>query len=141
MLTLIGETCKGNIINMYAIIKTGGKQYKVEEGRFIDVELLAEDADQAVTFTEVLLAVKDGQVKVGTPVVSGATVTGKVVFTGKKWITSMRGSLTAEELAQKGRPGLMPKVIVYKMRPKKHYRRKNGHRQPFTRVMIESIKF
>ena len=125
---------------MYAIIATGGKQYKVTEGRFIDVELLAQDADEKVTFDKVLL-VSDGNgtVKVGAPVVNGATVTGTVVFTGRKWIKSMLSKLTAEELLQKGRPGLEHKVIIYKMRPKKHYRRKRGHRQPFTRVMIESI--
>ena len=125
---------------MYAIIATGGKQYKVEEGRYVDVELLSQNADEAVTFDKVLL-VSDGNgtVKVGAPVVNGATVTGKVVFTGRKWIRSMLSQLTDEELAQKGRPGLKPKVIIYKMRPKKHYRRKRGHRQPFTRVMIESI--
>ena len=125
---------------MYAIIATGGKQYKVEEGRFIDVELLPENADEKVTFNHVLLVSDgNGSVKVGTPTVTGATVTGKVVFTGRKWIKSMLAKLTDEELAQKGRPGLKPKVIIYKMRPKKHYRGKRGHRQPFTRVMIESI--
>jgi large subunit ribosomal protein L21 len=126
---------------MYAIIATGGKQYKVTEGRYIDVELLTQDADEKVTFDKVLL-VSDGNgtVKVGAPVVNGATVTGTVVFTGRKWIKSMLSKLTAEELLQKGRPGLEPKVIIYKMRPKKHYRRKRGHRQPFTRVLIDSIK-
>jgi large subunit ribosomal protein L21 len=125
---------------MYAIIATGGKQYKVETGRFVDVELLPQDQDETVVFDKVLLVVDGDQVSVGTPVVSGATVTGKVVFTGKKWITRNRGKLSDEELAQKGRPGLAPKVIIYKMRPKKHYRRKRGHRQPFTRVMVEAIK-
>ena len=125
---------------MYAIIATGGKQYKVTEGRFIDVELLAQDADQAVTFDKVLLVSDGDNIKVGTPTLAGATVTGKVVFTGKKWIKRFRSTLTPEELEQKGRPGLAPKVIIYKMRPKKHYRRKRGHRQPFTRVMIEAIK-
>ena len=125
---------------MYAIIATGGKQYKVEEGRFIDVELLPQDKDQQVVFDKVLLVVNGDKVAVGTPAVSGATVTGKVLISGKKWISRLRYKLTDEELAQKGRPGLAPKVIIYKMRPKKHYRRKRGHRQPFTRVLIESIK-
>lgn len=125
---------------MYAIIATGGKQYKVEEGRFIDVELLPEDKDQTVTFDKVLLVVNGDKVSVGTPAVSGATVTGKVIVSGKKWISRLRYKLTPEELEQKGRPGLAPKVLIYKMRPKKHYRRKRGHRQPFTRVLIESIK-
>ena len=125
---------------MYAIIKTGGKQYKVEEGRFIDVELLPEDLGGTVVFNEVLLVADGDKVSVGAPLVSGATVSGKVLITGKKWVKRFRASLTEEELAQKGRPGLQPKVIIYKMRPKKHYRRKRGHRQPFTRVLVESIK-
>jgi large subunit ribosomal protein L21 len=125
---------------MYAIIATGGKQYKVEEGRFIDVELLPQNQDEAVTFENVLLVVDGDKVSLGAPAVAGATVTGKVVFTGKKWVKRFRANLTDEELAQKGRPGLSPKVIIYKMRPKKHYRRKRGHRQPFTRVLVESIK-
>ncbi len=126
---------------MYAIIATGGKQYKVEEGRFIDVELLPQDKDESVTFDRVLLVADGDNVQLGTPMLSNVTITGKVVFTGKKWVKRFRRFLTEEELAQKGRPGLSPKVIVYKMRPKKHYRRKRGHRQPFTRVLVESIKF
>ncbi|MDB5100870.1 MAG: rplU [Cyanobacteria bacterium RYN_339] len=125
---------------MYAIIATGGKQYKVEEGRFIDVELLPEEKDQTVTFDKVLIVVNGDNISVGTPTVASATVTGKVIVSGRKWITRLRYKLTPEELDQKGRPGLQPKVIIYKMRPKKHYRRKRGHRQPFTRVLIESIK-
>ena len=125
---------------MYAIIQTGGKQYKVEEGRFLDVELLTEEKDGTVVFDKVLLVVNGETVSVGAPLVAGATVTGKVLISGRKWIVSQRHKLTAEELLQKGRPGLLPKVIIYKMRPKKHYRRKRGHRQPFTRVLIESIK-
>jgi large subunit ribosomal protein L21 len=101
---------------MYAIIATGGKQIRVEEGRWVDVELLTGNEGDAVTFDQVLLVSKDGSIQVGTPGLSGAKVTGKIVKHG-------RG----------------PKLIVYKMRPKKHYRRKNGHRQPFTRVMVESI--
>lgn len=103
---------------MYAIIATGGKQIRVEEGRFVDIELIAGNEGETVTFDNVLLVSKDGKFQVGTPSVSGAKVTGKIVKHGKG-----------------------PKLIVYKMRPKKHYRRKNGHRQPFTRVMVESISF
>ena len=125
---------------MYAIIATGGKQYKVEEGRFVDVELLPQNQDESVTFDRVLLVADGDKVSLGAPVVDGAVVTGKVLFTGKKWVKRFRRFLSAEELEQKGRPGLSPKVIVYKMRPKKHYRRKRGHRQPFTRVLVESIK-
>lgn len=124
---------------MYAIIATGGKQYKVEEGRFIDVELLPQDKDEQVVFERVLLVADGEKVSIGTPVVAGATVTGKVILSGKKWCKRFRHTLSDEELAQKGRPGLAPKVIIYKQRPKKHYRRKRGHRQPFTRVLIESI--
>lgn len=125
---------------MYAIIATGGKQYKVEEGRFVDVELLPQNQDESVTFDRVLLVADGDKVSLGAPVVDGAVVTGKVLFTGKKWVKRFRRFLSAEELEQKGRPGLQPKVIVYKMRPKKHYRRKRGHRQPFTRVLVQSIK-
>jgi len=101
---------------MYAIIATGGKQIRVEEGRYVEIEMLDAEVDATVTFDQVLLVSKDGNITVGAPTVSGAKVTGKVLRHGKG-----------------------PKVIVYKMRPKKHYRRKRGHRQPFTRVMIESI--
>jgi len=101
---------------MYAIIATGGKQIRVEEGRYVEIELLGANVDETVTFDQVLLVSKDGNITIGAPTVAGAKVTGKVVRHGKG-----------------------PKVIVYKMRPKKHYRRKRGHRQPFTRVMIESI--
>ena len=101
---------------MYAIIATGGKQIRVEEGRYVEIEMLNAEVDATVTFDQVLLVSKDGNITVGAPIVSGAKVTGKVLRHGKG-----------------------PKVIVYKMRPKKHYRRKRGHRQPFTRVMIESI--
>ncbi|MFP5501592.1 MAG: 50S ribosomal protein L21 [Candidatus Sericytochromatia bacterium] len=125
---------------MYAIIATGGKQYKVEEGRFVDVELLPQNQDESVTFDRVLLVADGDKVSLGAPVVDGAVVTGKVLFTGKKWVKRFRRFLSAEELEQRGRPGLQPKVIVYKMRPKKHYRRKRGHRQPFTRVLVQSIK-
>ena len=124
---------------MYAIIATGGKQYKVEAGRFVDVELLPQDLNEAVTFDKVLLVADGSNVKIGSPTVAGAKVTGKVIMSGKKWCVRFRASLSDEELAQKGRPGLQPKVIIYKQRPKKHYRRKRGHRQPFTRVLIESI--
>ena len=102
---------------MYAVVKTGGKQYKVEEGKWIDVELLHKEDGETVEFNEVLL-VSDGEnTKVGSPMLANAKVTGKVEKTGKK-----------------------KKVIVYKMKPKKHYRRKQGHRQQFSRVRIEKIE-
>lgn len=102
---------------MYAVIKTGGKQYKVEEGKWVDVELLHKEEGDAVSFDEVLLVSDGDNTKVGSPAVENAKVTGKVVKNDRK-----------------------KKVIVYKMRPKKHYRRKAGHRQYFTRVMIEKIE-
>lgn len=101
---------------MYAIIATGGKQYRVEEGRFVDVELLAKNEGDAVEFDQVLMVSDESKVHVGSPLVSGAKVIGKVLSFGKA-----------------------KKVIIYKMRPKKHYRRKKGHRQPFVRVMIDKI--
>lgn len=102
---------------MYAVIKTGGKQYKVEEGKWVDVELLHKEDGDAVSFEEVLLVSDGDNTKVGSPTLENAKVTGKVVKNDRK-----------------------KKVIVYKMRPKKHYRRKAGHRQYFTRVMIEKIE-
>lgn len=101
---------------MTAIIETGGKQYRVSEGDVIFVEKLAADASETVTFDKVL-AVVDGETSsFGTPTVAGATVTGTVVKNGKS-----------------------KKIIVYKMHPKKNYRRKQGHRQPYTKVQIEKI--
>ncbi len=101
---------------MYAIIKTGGKQYRVQEGDFITIEKLEAAADETVTFDQVLTVVNDGSVKVGTPLVNGAKVTGKVVEHGKG-----------------------KKILVFKYKAKSNYRRRQGHRQPFTKVRIESI--
>lgn len=100
---------------MYAIIETGGKQIKVEEGQAIYIEKLDVEAGEQVTFDKVLV-VGGEDTKIGTPLVEGATVTGKVEKHG-------RGK----------------KIIVYKMKPKKNYRRKQGHRQPYTKVVIEKI--
>ncbi len=102
---------------MYAIIKTGGKQYKVEEGKWIDIELLTQEEGEAVEFNEVLLIVDGEKTQVGSPLVANSKVSGKVLKHDRA-----------------------KKVIVFKMRPKKHYRRKNGHRQYFTRVLIEKIE-
>lgn len=100
----------------YAIIETGGKQLRVEPGRFYDVERLAVDADSSVTIDQVLLVQNDGDISIGQPLVQGATVEATVLrhFRGRK-------------------------VIVYKMRPKKKTRKKQGHRQELTRLMINSI--
>ena len=100
---------------MTAIFVTGGKQYKVSEGDVIFVEKLTADAEETVVFDEVLAVVGD-EVQIGKPVVEGAKVTAKVLKNGKA-----------------------KKVIVYKMHPKKGYRRKQGHRQPYTKVVIETI--
>ena len=100
---------------MYAIIATGGKQYKVSEGDIITIEKLGVEAGQEVTFDEVL-AVSGDELKVGNPTVEGASVTASVVKEG-------RGK----------------KVIVYKYKRKTGYHKKNGHRQAFTQVKIEKI--
>ncbi|MCR5145639.1 MAG: 50S ribosomal protein L21 [Lachnospiraceae bacterium] len=100
---------------MYAIIATGGKQYKVSEGDIITIEKLGVEAGEKVTFDQVL-AVGDKKLKVGTPTVDGATVEASVVKEG-------RGK----------------KVIVYKYKRKTGYHKKNGHRQAFTQVKIEKI--
>ncbi|WP_414566362.1 MULTISPECIES: 50S ribosomal protein L21 [unclassified Anabaena] len=100
----------------YAIIETGGKQFKVEPGRFYDVELLHVEADEKVTIESVLLVQHDGEVTIGQPLVAGATVEGTV-------LRNLRGR----------------KVLVYKMKPKKKTRKKRGHRQEITRLMINSI--
>lgn len=100
---------------MYAIIKTGGKQLKVEEGQAIYVEKLNAEAGEKVVFDEVIL-VGGETTKVGTPVVEGATVEGTVEKQGKQ-----------------------KKVVTFKYKPKKGSHRKQGHRQPYTKVMIDKI--
>lgn len=102
---------------MFAIIETGGKQYKVQEGDVLSVEKLEVGAGDAVVFDRVLFVSQEGESKTGSPMVSGAKVSGKVLSHGK------------------GR-----KIIVYKYKAKKNYRRKQGHRQPFTKVVIEKIE-
>ena len=101
---------------MYAVIQTGGKQYRVQQGDVIFVEKIDSQADEAVTFDQVLL-VGDGEAtKIGAPTVAGAKVEGKV-------------------LAQvKGK-----KIVVYKYKAKKNERKKQGHRQPYTKVEITKI--
>ena len=100
---------------MYAIIATGGKQYKVAEGDIINVEKLGVNEGETVTFDQVL-AVNNGELVVGTPVVSGAKVSATVL-----------GDTKAK------------KVIVYKYKRKSGYHKKNGHRQQYTQVKIDSI--
>lgn len=102
---------------MYAIIETGGKQYKVQEGDVLYIEKLAADEGANVTFDRVLAVMKGEELIAGTPLVSGATVTAKVEKHGKG-----------------------QKIVVYKYKPKKNYRRKQGHRQPYTKVTIDKIQ-
>ena len=101
---------------MYAIIKTGGKQYRVQKDDVIYVEKLDCQANDTVSFDEVLLVNNDTETKIGAPTVAGATVTGKVVGQVKS-----------------------AKVVVYKYKAKKNERKKQGHRQPYTKVEITAI--
>jgi len=102
------------VLHMYAIIATGGKQYRVSEGGILYIQKLEADLDSEVTFPVLFLG--GDKVVAGTPVVEGASVTGKVLQHG-------RGQ----------------KIVIYKFKAKKNYRRKQGHRQPFTKVEITAI--
>lgn len=102
---------------MYAIIKTGGKQYRVAEGDTLQVEKLAVEVGKEVAFDQVLTVVDGNDVKIGKPVLSGAKVTAKVVEQGKA-----------------------AKIFVFKYKNKVNYRRRQGHRQPFTTVEIVKIE-
>ncbi len=102
---------------MYAVIKTGGKQYKVSEGDEIIIEKLNVEEGSTVTFDEVFAIVDGEEVKIGQPKVEGAKVTGSVVKNGKG-----------------------PKIRIFKYKHKTNYRRRMGHRQPFTKVKIEKIE-
>ena len=99
-----------------AIFETGGKQYKVNEGDTIFIELLQSEDGAKVTFSNVLAVFGKKDTKIGAPYVEGATVEASVVKSGKA-----------------------KKIIVYKMKRRKGYRRKQGHRQPYTKVKIEKI--
>ena len=101
---------------MYAVIKTGGKQYRAAAGDKIQIEKLEGSAGDTVAFGEVLMIVNGDQVEVGTPFIGGATVAGEIA-------SHDRG----------------PKIIIFKKRRRKHYRRKNGHRQDLTSVTITEI--
>lgn len=102
---------------MYAIIKTGGKQYRVSEGETLQVEKLDAEVGAEVVFEDVLTVVNDADVKIGQPVVEGAKVTAKVVEQGKG-----------------------EKILVFKYKAKSNYRKRQGHRQPFTKVEISKIE-
>ena len=101
---------------VYAIIAAGGTQIRVEPGRFYDINRLPVEPDEKITIDDVLMVENDGDVSIGQPLVEGASVSGTVM-----------SHLRAK------------KVIVYKMQPKKKTRKKQGHRQDLTRVMIDSI--
>ncbi|MBX3611707.1 MAG: 50S ribosomal protein L21 [Hydrogenophaga sp.] len=101
---------------MYAVIKTGGKQYRVAAGDKIKVEQIAADVGQELVFDQVLAVGNGAELKVGTPLVSGASVTVKVVAHGRH-----------------------DKVRIFKMRRRKHYQKRQGHRQNFTEIEVASI--
>ncbi len=102
---------------MYAVIETGGKQYRVTAGDSIDVERLPDEAGSQVEIGRVLMVAGDDGITIGAPVVSGAAVVATIT-------EHLRG----------------PKLVIFKFKPKKRYRRKTGHRQELTRVKIESIR-
>lgn len=101
---------------MYAVIVTGGKQYKVQEGDILFVEKLGAEEGETVTFDQVLAVSGDQGLTMGEPMVAGASVTAKVVKNGKD-----------------------KKIRIFKYKAKKGYRRRQGHRQPYTKVQVETI--
>ncbi len=101
---------------MYAIIETGGKQYRVKEGDTLFVEKLEADQGDAVVIDNVLAVSRDGELTVGNPVLDDVKVEAKVIEQGKS-----------------------KKIIVFKYKPKKDYRKKQGHRQPYTKLIVEKI--
>jgi large subunit ribosomal protein L21 len=101
---------------MYAVIMTGGKQYKVQEGDVVFVEKLVAEEGSAFTFDKVLAVSKDGNVTFGAPVLESASVSAKVLGHGKG-----------------------TKIMIFKYKAKKNFRKRQGHRQPYTKVQIEKI--
>jgi large subunit ribosomal protein L21 len=114
---LLSESYQYGGARMYAIVESGGKQLKVSEGSTIYVEKIEAAVGDTVTLDKVFLLEKDGEVTVGSPVVAGAFVRATVVEHGKD-----------------------KKIIVFKYKSKKNYRKKQGHRQPFTKLKIEAIQ-
>lgn len=104
-------------MNDYAIVKTGGKQYRVHEGDTLDVEKLHGEKGDPIELTDVLMVSRDGNVTLGAPIVPGAKVSAQIVEQGRA-----------------------PKIVVFKYKRKVRYRRKIGHKQPFTRLSIRSIE-
>ena len=103
--------------DMYAVIKTGGKQYKVAAGEKIKIEQIAADVGQEFVFDQVLAVGSGAELKVGTPLVAGASVNATVVAHGKH-----------------------DKVRIFKMRRRKHYQKNQGHRQTYTELLISTVK-
>jgi large subunit ribosomal protein L21 len=101
---------------MYAVIKTGGKQYKVAVGDKIKVELIPADIGSTITLSDVLMIAKENDVIVGSPIVDGASVTASVVSEGRH-----------------------KKIRIFKMRRRKHYQKHQGHRQYYTEIQIDAI--
>jgi len=102
---------------MYAVVETGGKQYKVQPGDVIFVEKINAGEGETVKLDRVLMVSKDDGIVTGNPVIEGASVTAKVIKNGKG-----------------------PKIMVFKFKPKKNYRRRQGHRQPYTKLQIEAVE-
>ncbi|MEY8689717.1 MAG: 50S ribosomal protein L21 [Leptothrix sp. (in: b-proteobacteria)] len=102
---------------MYAVIKTGGKQYKVAAGEKIKVEQIAAEVGQEIVIDQVLALGSGAELKIGTPLVEGATVTATVVAQGKH-----------------------DKVRIFKMRRRKHYQKRQGHRQTYTELRISAVQ-
>jgi len=102
---------------MYAVIQTGGKQYKVAEGELLKIEKLAGEAGDKLTLDQVLMVVNENGTRIGTPTVKDAKVTVEVIEQGRE-----------------------KKIVVYKYKKRKNYRRKQGHRQSYTKIKIEKIE-
>ena len=117
ILPRLGEILYRRCERVYAVIKTGGKQYRVEQSAELFIEKIDAQADETVTFEEVLLVGDEESTKIGTPVVEGAKVEGKVLAQVKA-----------------------KKVVVYKYKAKKNERKKQGHRQPYTKVEITTVE-
>lgn len=102
---------------MYAIIETGGKQYRVEEGDTIKIEKIEGEVGSTVTLGNILMVSKDEEIKVGSPLVQGAKATGEILDHGKE-----------------------KKIVVFKHKRRKNYRKKQGHRQAYTSIKITGIQ-
>jgi large subunit ribosomal protein L21 len=113
---MVAKTLFIEVVHMYAVIKTGGKQYRVAVGEKIKVEQIAADVDQEIVIDQVLAVGEGSEIKVGAPLVDGAAVKAKVVSHG-------RGE----------------KVRIFKMRRRKHYQKRQGHRQNYTELEISAI--